>query len=168
MYHVFDRGNRREPIFRVDHDFERFLLYLGDEVERRSWQCLSYCLIPNHYHFLVETPEPNLSEGMHRLNLRRAKRFNKEYGLLGHVFQGRFGSELIENELYLLSVLRYIARNPVNAGLCSDLRDWPWSSYAESVAAAPPRGIVNFRRLCEAMSSTLAEGQARLILLAAA
>ena len=168
IYHIFDRGNRREPIFRVDHDYERFLLYLADEVERRSWKCLSYCLIPNHYHFAVETPEPNLSQGLHRLNLRWARRFNKEYGLVGHVFQGRFGSELIQDELYLLSVLRYIARNPVNAGLCRDPADWAWSSYAELVGTAPPRWIVNFQRLCEVMSATPTEGTARLMMLAAA
>ena len=166
-YHVYMRGNRREPIFRTDADFECFLLFFGDEIERRGWRCLAYCLIPNHAHLLFETPEANLSEGMQRLNLRWAKRFNKAYELVGHVFQGRFGSELVADERYFRSLLRYIALNPVNAGVCRNPSNWPWSSYAEIVGSVPPRWLIDLERLCELLQTSRGEAAARLASLAA-
>jgi len=158
--HVFSRGNRRGPIFRLDYDFHRFLLYFGDELIDRGWRCLAYTLIPNHYHLVLETPKANLSVGMHRLNLRWAKAFNKEYGLLGHVFQGRFGLRVVRNDLE--RVLRYVIRNPVEAGLCRDPRDWEWSSYGELVGSAAPRFLLDVPRLAELLGCSVAEVPTRL------
>jgi putative transposase len=157
IYHVFARGNRRDLIYRVDYDYDLFLLSLGGEIERRGWNCLAYALLPNHYHLLFETPEANLSVGMQRLNLRWAKAFNREYGMVGHVFQGRFGSRLIGDGRDLESALRYVSRNPVNAGLCRDPADWSASSYAELVGTAPPRWLVNLERLAELLGCSVPE-----------
>ena len=160
--HVWSRGNRRGAIFRFDYDFHCFLLKVSDEIVDRGWRCLAYTLIPNHYHFVMETPEANLSVGMHRLNLRWAKAFNKEYGLLGHVFQGRFGSRVVGDERDFEGVLRYVIRNPVEAGLCRDPRDWEWSSYGELVGSAHPRFMIDVERLAELLRCSVAELPARL------
>jgi putative transposase len=162
IHHVYSRGNRRDLIFRLDYDFHRFLLYLGDEIAAREWRCLAYALIPNHYHVVIETQAENLSAGMHRLNLRWAKAFNREYGLCGHVFQSRFGSRVVTDELDLNSLLRYVLRNPVNAGLCREAHEWPWSSCAELAGAAEPRWIVDVERLGELLRCSIAEIPARL------
>ncbi len=160
--HVFSRGNRRGAIFRLDYDFHRFLIYFGDELVKRGWRCLAYALIPNHYHLVFETPEANLSAGMHRLNLRWAKAFNKEYALLGHVFQSRFGSRVVRDDADFEGVLRYVIRNPVEAGLCRDPRDWEWSSYGELVGTAPARFLVDVERLAQLLGCSVAEVPARL------
>jgi hypothetical protein len=83
----------------------------------------------NHYHLVVQTPKPNISEGMQRLNSRYAESFNRRYRLSGHLFQGRFYSELVETDAHLLELARYVVLNPVRAGLCPDAADWMWSSY---------------------------------------
>jgi putative transposase len=83
----------------------------------------------NHFHLLVRTPQPNLSRGMQRLNSEYAAYFNDRFGLVGHLFQQRFGSRLIETEEYFDETQRYIAFNPVRAGLCEHPAEWPWSSF---------------------------------------
>jgi REP element-mobilizing transposase RayT len=88
-----------------------------------------HCLLTNHFHLLFETPKPNLSDGMHRLNHIYAMYFNGRYGFDGHLFDKRFGSRLVETEQHWLKARRYIAFNPVKAGLCAHPRDWPWSSF---------------------------------------
>ena len=130
MYHITSRGNAREEIYRDDVDCLAFLRTLATTVPRFRWICHSFCLIPNHYHLLLETPEPNLAKGMRMLNRSFAEHFNKRHGRVGHVFQGPYGDVLIETDEHLLEVLRYIALNPVRAGLAGRPADWPWSSYA--------------------------------------
>jgi putative transposase len=129
IYHVTARGNAREDIFRDEFDYVAFLRGLSATVERYRWRCHAYCLVPNHYHLLIETPEPNLSRGMLWLNGSYARRFNGRHERVGHVFQGPYRAELLEREEHLLEVCRYIALNPVRAGLCDDPASWPWSSY---------------------------------------
>jgi putative transposase len=84
----------------------------------------------NHFHLLIATPEPTLSEGMHYLNGVYAKKFNERHEVGGHLFESRFRSALVETEEHLLEVLRYVAFNPVHAGLCDAPGDWPWTSFA--------------------------------------
>jgi REP-associated tyrosine transposase len=103
---------------------------LGRVVKRFEWRCHTYCLMPNHYHLLVETPAPNLSAGMQRLNGEYAQWFNEVHGVSGHVFERRFFSRLVESTYDLLELARYIALNPVRGGLCPDASGWRWSSYA--------------------------------------
>jgi REP element-mobilizing transposase RayT len=83
----------------------------------------------NHFHLLIDTPTPTLSDGMQRLKCNYAAYFNERYSLEGHLFQQRFDSRLIETEEHLFNSLSYIALNPVRAGLCDDPSEWPWSSF---------------------------------------
>jgi putative transposase len=137
FYHLGTRGVRRTTIYRNPGDFELFGLIFARVVERFEWRCHTFCLMPNHYHLLVETPEPNLSVGMQRLNGLYAQWFNDLYGCAGHVFERRFYSRVIESNFYLYRLARYIALNPVRAGLCEEPSGWQWSSYRGLVGDAP-------------------------------
>ena len=139
LYHVTSRGNRREPVFDDDVDRGAFLRVLEEVVRRFRWICHAYCLMGNHYHLLVETPEANLSKGMRHLNGVYTQGFNARHGHVGHVFQGRYKAILIEKERHLLEVTRYVVLNPVRAGLASRAQAWRWSSYRATagLCAAP-------------------------------
>ena len=139
VYHVTSRGNAGEDIFRDDAGRVRFLKVLGVAVERFGWICHAYCLMTNHYHLLIETPEPNLSRGMKHLNGVYTQWFNRRHSRAGHLVQGRFKAILVEKESYLLELVRYIVLNPVRAKLVRSASDWPWSSYhAAAGQTAPP------------------------------
>jgi REP element-mobilizing transposase RayT len=129
IHHVITRGNSGGDIFITHRDASVFLATLGVAVTSSRWQCLAYCLMPTHYHVLVETPDPNLSEGMHFLNTKYATGFNAAHEHVGHVFQKRFHSELVSRDEHLLEALRYIVLNPVRAGLAERPETWDWSSY---------------------------------------
>ncbi len=129
LYHVTARGNRQEAIYEDDTDREAFLSVFGDVCDSYSWICHAYCLMDNHYHLLVETPETNLSRGMRQLNGVYTQKFNRAHGRVGHVFQGRYKAILVDKDSYLLELSRYIVLNPVRAGMVRSARDWPWSSY---------------------------------------
>jgi REP element-mobilizing transposase RayT len=133
IHHVFARGNAKENIYRDDEDRERYLGMLGKAVVRHQWLCLAFCLMDNHVHLLVETPAPNLGRGMQWLHAGYARAFNDRYRRTGHVFQGRFGAVRMKSDAQLLLVARYIARNPVEGGLCGEPADWPWSSHATAL-----------------------------------
>jgi putative transposase len=140
IYHVTVRGNRRQTIFISDGDRRRFLKLLAEVVRRYGWRCHAYCLMDNHFHLALETPVPNISGGMQRLNSGYATWFNRRHALDGHVFQGRFHSRLLETEWHLLELSRYVVLNPVRAGVCRAAGEWPWSSYrGTSGAGAAPR-----------------------------
>ncbi|MDX8389246.1 MAG: transposase [Mariprofundaceae bacterium] len=133
VYHVTSRGNAREDIYLMDDDREMFLDVLRHVVDRFGWLCHAYCLMTNHFHLMIETPQANLSRGMRQLNGMYTQRFNRKHGRVGHVFQGRFKSIVVDKEAYLLELSRYIVRNPVAAGMVKDASDWPWSSYKATV-----------------------------------
>jgi putative transposase len=133
LYHVFSRGNRKQAIFISDRDRTLFLALLRKIKTRRRWTLHGYCLMQNHYHLVVETPEPDLSVGMRHLNGEYAQWFNREYGFVGHLFQGRFQAIQVESDGHLLELSRYLALNPVSAGLCLAPTLWPWSSFAETL-----------------------------------
>jgi putative transposase len=142
IYHVTARGNRRQRIFLETDDHLHFLKLLGAIAHQRRWRCHGYCLMPNHYHLVVETPGADLSAGMQHLNGAYAKAFNERHGVDGHLFQGRFHAVLVESTWHLLEMARYLAINPVAGGLCVHPADWRWGSYAVVVGAAPPRSFV--------------------------
>lgn len=131
LYHVDARGNNKQNIYRTDEDKELFLEVLSETIERYHWICHAYCLMDNHYHLLIETPNANLSLGMRQLNGVYSKRVNRRYSRCGHIFQGRYFSRLIEKDEHFLIVLRYIARNPVDACLVEDPLLWKYSSCAD-------------------------------------
>lgn len=129
VYHITSRGNARENIFIDREDRRLFLSLLEDVKERYNWLWYGYCLMSNHYHLLIETPDGNLSRGMRQLNGVYTQGFNKRHGRTGHIFQGRFKAILVQKESYLLEVCRYVVLNPVRAGLVSYPEEWKWSSY---------------------------------------
>ncbi len=127
--HVTNRGNDRINIFCADTDRRLFLQILEGQVVERGWTCIAYCLMSNHYHLLLHVPGDDLSAGMHALALAYAKTFNRVYKRVGHVFQSRFGAVVVTTEPHTLELARYIALNPVRAGLCNRPEEWGWSSY---------------------------------------
>lgn len=129
LYHVTARGNRQAAIYHDDHDCETFLSILADVIERNNWLCYAYCLMPNHYHLVIETPDGNLAKGMRQLNGIYTQSSNRRHGQVGHLFQGRYKAVLVDHDAYLLQVSRYVVLNPVRAGMVATPAEWPWSSY---------------------------------------
>lgn len=129
FYHVINRGNAGETIFKSLRDREKFLEYLETASSRFSIRIHTYCLMTNHYHLLVETPEANLSRAIQWINVSYAVYFNVKRQRRGHLFQGRFKSLLVEADEYLKHLSRYIHLNPVRAKTVESASDYPWSSY---------------------------------------
>jgi REP element-mobilizing transposase RayT len=123
------RGNDGISIFHDDRDRQLFLDLLAEEIVRSRWVLHDYCLMGNHYHLSIETPECTLSTGMHRLLGRYAQRFNRWHQRRGHLFEARFKNILVEEEAYGFELSRYIALNPVRAHLVARPEEWKWSSY---------------------------------------
>jgi putative transposase len=129
VWHVTGRGNERREIFRDDQDREQFLRTLAAVVKRFRWRVHAYVLMGNHYHLLLETPEPTLSRGMRHLNGLYTQSFNRRHGRVGHLLQGRFKAILVEKESHLLELSRYVVLNPVRAGMTTTAGQWKWSNY---------------------------------------
>jgi len=138
LYHVTSRGDGQEDIYLSDEDRLMFLKVLSQARERFNWVIHAYCLMGNHYHLLVETPDGNLSQGMRQLNGVYTQRFNRSHSRVGHVFQGRYKGLLVEKESYLLELARYIVLNPVRAAMVAAPADWPWSSYRATIGLDEP------------------------------
>ncbi len=133
VYHVTSRGNARADIFEDNGDREVFFKILGKVVKRFNWLCHAYCLMDNHYHLLIETPEGNLSAGMRQLNGVYTQAFNRMHDRDGHIFKGRFKAILVEKESHLLELCRYVVLNPVRAGMTDRVEQYPWSSYLSTL-----------------------------------
>jgi REP element-mobilizing transposase RayT len=137
VYHISSRGNEKKAIFKEDRDREAFLDLLQQVNKRYHWICHAYCLMDNHYHLLIETPEGNLSLGMRQLNGVYTQLFNARHKRSGHLFQGRYQAIHIEKESHLLEVCRYVVLNPVRARLRKRPEEWTWSSYPGTAGSAP-------------------------------
>lgn len=135
VYHITSRGNSRQDIFLDDKDRENFLSLVGKEIQQQRWKCYSYCLMNNHYHLVIETPEGNLISGMRRLNSVYTQIFNRRHGRVGHLLQGRYKSIIVDREGYLLELCRYVVLNPVRAGIVDKPEKWRWSSYSYIVGS---------------------------------
>ena len=129
LYHVVSRGNARQRIFFDDKDRRIFLNMIENAVQTHHLLCHAYCLMNNHFHLLLETPEANLSRIMRDIVGNFTQKFNKRHKRAGHLFQGRYKAFIIEKESYLLDVARYVVLNPVRAGMANHPREWRWSSY---------------------------------------
>lgn len=158
IWHVTARGNEQRDIFRDDTDRERFVLMLSQTVTRFGWRLFAWVLMSNHYHLLIQTPQPNLSRGMHWLNARYAQWFNLRHDRRGHLFQGRFHGALIEKESYLLTVARYVVLNPVRAGLVENPADWYWSSYRQTAGIEAPAPWLGASELLETFGGAAPRG----------
>jgi putative transposase len=144
IYHVMNRGDRREPIFKDDPDHQRFLETLGEASVKTGWQVHAYCLMGNHFHLVVETPQPNLVVGMKWFLGTYTSRFNRRHRLSGHLFSGRYKALMVDGSGngYLRTVCDYVHLNPVRAELLRPeqaLREFAWSSLGEYLKAPSQR-----------------------------
>jgi REP element-mobilizing transposase RayT len=135
IFHVTARGTNRAAIFFDDSDRRTFMTLLGRVVHTCEWTCHAFCLMTNHYHLITETTFVRLSSGMHALNGRYARYFNERHNRDGHLFKGRYGAYLIESEEHLAAARECILANPVRAGLCAGVADWPWSGCPSLLSA---------------------------------
>jgi REP element-mobilizing transposase RayT len=128
LYHVIARGNDRQLIFRDDLDREYYVSRISHYSSRYAFRLLAYCLMPNHVHLAVRTADVPLSRIMAGLHSSYTQRFNRRHGRVGHVFQGRYKSFLVQEDRYLIALLRYINLNPVSAAIVGCASDYAWSS----------------------------------------
>ncbi len=129
FYHVMHRGNAGEDLFKSPGDREKFIEYISKAVDRYELKIHTYCLMTNHYHLLIETPQPNLSQAVKWVNVSYAAYFNRKWRRVGHLFQGRFKAILVDADEYLKHLSRYIHLNPMRANLVEHPREYKWSSY---------------------------------------
>lgn len=129
LYHITSRGDRREDIYEDDIDRNQFLDVFASVIDRFNWVCYAYCLMGNHYHLLLQTPDGNLSKGMRQLNGVYTQAYNRRHKVAGHLFQGRYKSILVDQDAYLLELSRYVVLNPVKAKIVQQVGQWKWSSY---------------------------------------
>ena len=153
IHHVVAKGHAGDAIVRDDTDRGTFLERLEKAVRRYHWSCLAYCLLDTHFHLIVETPEPNLGLGMKWLQSAYAQDFNYRHGRQGHLFAGRFYSALFRRDAHLLSAIVYVFVNPVRAGVVDLAEQWPWSSYAATVALCGPTELVSVTSVLELVDS---------------
>jgi putative transposase len=133
-YHVMNRGRRREVIFAEREDFRRFLELLQEGSIMWNVRIAAFCLMPNHYHLLAQTPDGNLSRFMRHVDGVYTQRFNRFHRCDGSLFRGRYKAILVEADAYLLDLVRYIHRNPLRAGLVSRLDRYPWNGHMAYVS----------------------------------
>jgi putative transposase len=132
IYHAFNRGNNRTPVFFETGDYLAFLDSLGQTKERYPFRLFGYCLMGNHYHLVLQPGSgQSISRIIQSLTVAHTWRHHRQSSSSGHVWQGRFKSPVIEEDEHLLTVLRYVEANPLRAGMVSDLAAYPWSSYME-------------------------------------
>lgn len=128
-FHVFVRGTARCLLCVDDHDYERLSGLLSKATARFGWRVHAHCLMPNHFHLVVETKLDALSRGMHWVTGIYAQRFNERHNRVGHLVQNRFGARVVEGDRALRRVCEYVVNNPVRAGLCETPEQWPWSRF---------------------------------------
>ena len=163
LYHVTSRGDRREAIYEDDADRERFLEVLGQVVPDFNWVVHAYCLMGNHYHLLVETPDANLAKGMRQLNGVYTQYSNRRHARTGHVFQGRYKAILVDRDSYLLELARYVVLNPVRARMVRSPDAWAWSSYRAMLGADVAPAWLATDGLLAAFSRRRAEARRRYL-----
>jgi putative transposase len=129
VYHVINRGNNRQNVFRKESDFQAFLQALADMKARKPFELYGYCLMSNHFHLLLRPTGATISRIVQSLLVSHTQRYHKHYRSGGHVWQGRFKSPVIQSDEHLINVLRYIEANPLRAAIVSRCDDYAWSSY---------------------------------------
>jgi REP element-mobilizing transposase RayT len=143
LYHIYSRGNDRRPVVLTGTDRAVLLATVGATVRRSGWKCVGYCVMENHYHLLVVTPEPNLPTGMQWLNGTYARRFNTAHERDGHLWQGRYGATPVVDDEYLMRLVAYLPMNPVKSGECESPVEYPWSSFRAIVGVEPPPSFLD-------------------------
>lgn len=143
FYHITSRGNARSDIYLNNESCRYFLTLQQPVCECFRWFCHTYCLMNNHYHLLIKTAEAILAKGVRHLNGVYIQWFNRALGRVGHLFQGRYKAILVDGDVYLLELCRYIVLNPVRARMSHKASEWPWSSYRSTAAIRQPYDFLN-------------------------
>lgn len=134
-YHVLNRGNARAEVFHKTEDYAAFLGLVSESSVRLPMRLLGYCLMPNHFHLVLRPhADGDLSRWMHWLLTTHVRRYSRHYGHTGHVWQGRFKAFPIQDDEHLVTVVRYVERNPLRAAMVDRAQAWPWSSLGASVS----------------------------------
>jgi len=129
-YHIITRGNQKQTVFKEPTDFQKYLLLLSRYKQKHNFKLYCFCLMPNHVHMIIEVDKPEaLNKIMRGLNLSYTLYFNLKYQKVGHLWQDRFKSKIIEKDAYLLECINYIETNPIRASLASNLSEYPWNSW---------------------------------------
>ena len=137
LYHVYSRGSNRQPVVEDESDFVDWEQVVLDAARAEGVELHAWALLPNHWHAAVRCPVGGLSRFMKRANHRYALRHDRRWEKTGHLWQHRFGAVLQESELQYLWLLRYIVRNPLEAGLCDSVEGWRWTSWGPTVGERP-------------------------------
>jgi len=159
LYHIMIRGNEGGTLFKDAHDYGAFCKRLQTAVELFSLECYAYCLLPNHYHLFLCTPDANLSKAMQWLGTAYTVWFNRRHQRYGHLFQGRYKALLVEGDAYFWEVSRYIHLNPVRAGLVEDCVDWLWSSYPGYCHKSKQEAYVTYDRILNMTGGTRSQAR---------
>jgi REP element-mobilizing transposase RayT len=146
-FHLTTRGVNGEPVFFDSGDRIVFLTRLARTVRLYDWVCTAYCLMTNHFHVVIQTPQPTLARGMEFLNGGYAKATNQRHGRDGHLFGRRYSSTAIESDSHLLEAGRYVVLNPIRAGLCDAPAQWPWSSFRGTAGLTEAPGFLAVDRV---------------------
>ena len=154
-YHVMNRGGRYEAIFEDKNDYSAFIELLQEAIDIFHIKVAAFCLMQNHYHLLIQTPEGNISRSMRHINGVYTQRFNKIHGYDGHLFRGRYKAILIDADSYLMQVMRYIHRNPITAGLSENL-NYAWSSHKAYLCDAKKWSWVSRDKIFKMLSGSKA------------
>ncbi len=157
-YHVWSRGSGGIEIYLDDRDREKFLEFFECSLVSHCVVCHAFCLMSNHYHAVITTNQPNLSHAMQQIDSPYAEWWNGQHSRRGHVFQGRFGAQLIQSDTYLLTACRYVVLNPVRAGIVSTPDEWRWSSYRATAGLEPVPVFLHPETLWNRLGSDRWEG----------
>lgn len=158
-----NRGRRHEDIFHFSEDYHSFIAILQETAAAFALRVSAYCLMPNHYHLLVQTPAGNISRCMRHINGVYTQRYNRLHETDGQVFRGRYKSVLVEDDQYLLEVMKYIHTNPVSAGLVENIGDYNWSSYWAYLSRAKKWQWITLEPLYNMLSATKADRKSQYL-----
>jgi len=147
IYHIMMRGNEKRKIFLDDEDRRRFIYTLFEKASEEKSDIYAYCLMDNHIHLLLHEDGANIARLMKRINVSFVYYFNKKYKRVGHLFQDRYKSEVVDNEEYLLAAVRYIHNNPVKAGIVSSPEEYWWSSYYDYINTKKRNELITYKIL---------------------
>lgn len=153
IYHVMSRGSRRKVIFHSSEDKQRFINIMINKKMNGSFSLYGYCIMDNHYHLLIKEEKENLPTIMKMINAAYAIYYNEKYEGIGHVFQDRYRSEAIDNDLYLLGAIRYIHNNPIKAGMEKRIQDYAWSSYQQYFYYKSDNELINIHFVLNMLSN---------------
>jgi putative transposase len=153
IYHAMCRGSDRNPIAWDGHDFESLSNGLSRVATRHDWEVFAWCLMHNHYHVVLRTPDGGFSPGFQVLNQTHSIRTNRRHGRTAHLFRNRPHCIEIASDAHLVSAILYVVRNPLRAALCAHASEWPWSSYRATVGLAEPPAWLALETVLELFGS---------------